>query len=64
MYEYTQAVAYLKSKGATNGDGGLMTKNEWNSRKASGSNSSATSYSSYSSYLTNYVDWKLKNPDK
>jgi hypothetical protein len=62
--EYTQAVAYLKSKGATMGDGGLMTKNEWLGRKSSGSKSAEVSYSSYNSYLNNYVDWKLKNPDK
>lgn len=58
---YEGATSYLQSKGIK-GDGGLMTKNEWNRRKKSGSSSAETAYSSYSEYLTEFVEWRLQNP--
>ena len=60
---YSGAAAYLKQKGATNGDGGLMTESEWKRRKASGSKSAETSYSTYQQYLANFVTWRVANPD-
>lgn len=61
---YEEASAYLKSKGATKGDGGLMTQSEWARRKKSGSKSAEFSYSSYSEYLNSFVEWRLSNPEK
>lgn len=60
---YSGAAAYLKQKGATQGDGGLMTESEWKRRKASGSKSAETSYSTYQQYLANFVTWRVANPD-
>lgn len=60
---YSEAAAYLRSVGATEGDGGLMTKNEWARRKASGSSAAEVQYGSYTEYLNNFVAWKKSNPD-
>jgi hypothetical protein len=59
---YSEATAYLKKNGIS-GDGGLMTKNEWARRKASGSTSTATAHSSYEKYLGWFVTWRLANPN-
>lgn len=59
---YSDAAAYLRSQGATTSDGGLMTKDEWRRRKASGSNRAETAYSSYSEYLNAFVAYRLANP--
>lgn len=61
---YEDAAAYMKSKGVATGDGGLMTKNEWARRKRSGSSSAETAYSSYTEYLTEFVAWRMENPQK
>lgn len=61
---YEDAAAYMKSKGVATGDGGLMTKNEWARRKRSGSGSAETAYSSYTEYLTEFVAWRMENPQK
>lgn len=61
---YSGAAAYMRQKGATKGDGGLMTESEWKSRKARGSKSAETSYPTYQAYLANFVTWKVANPDK
>ena len=61
---YEGAAAYLRQKGVTKGDGGLMTKNEWLRRKNSGSKSAEAQYSSYSAYLSSFVAWRLANPEK
>lgn len=61
---YEQASAYLKSKGATQGDGGLMTQSEWKRRKNSGSKSAEFAYSSYAEYLNSFVEWRVGNPEK
>lgn len=60
---YSGAAAYLRDKGATKGDGGLMTESEWKRRKASGSNSAETAYPTYQAYLANFVTWRVANPD-
>jgi hypothetical protein len=58
--DYEGAVNYLKSKGiVTKGDGGIMTKNEWLRRKASGVKSEVTAYDSYEEYLKALVEWKV-----
>ena len=59
---YEEAAAYLKQKGASTGDGGLMTKGEWLRRKANGSTADEVKYSSYSEYLNAFVSWRLANP--
>ena len=59
---YKEAAEYMQKTGIASGDGGLMTKNEWLRRKASGSNRAETSYGSYSEYLTNFVAWRAANP--
>lgn len=61
---YEQASAYLRSQGATKGDGGLMTISEWKRRKNSGSKSAEFAYSSYAEYLNSFVEWKVGNPDE
>lgn len=61
---YEDAAAYMKSQGVATGDGGLMTKSEWNRRKKSGSSSAETAYSSYAEYLTEFVAWRMENPQK
>jgi len=61
---YEAAAEYMRKKGVASGDGGLMTKSEWARRKASGSNRAETSYASYSDYLTNFVAWRMSNPEK
>lgn len=61
---YTQATAYMKSKGVATGDGGLMTDSEWKRRKASGSKSAEVAYSSYGEYLNAFVEWRMSNPQK
>lgn len=60
---YSEAASLLQKKGATNGDGGLMTKSEWQRRKGSGSNRAEASYSSYTDYLNSFVAWRLANPE-
>lgn len=59
---YEDAAAYLRQKGATTSDGGLMTKSEWARRKAAGSTADEVKYSSYSEYLNAFVSWRLANP--
>ena len=60
MTSYSQAASYMKEQGAiTSGDGGLMTKNEWQRSKNAGSYSAAASYPTYEAYLTDYVDYKV-----
>ena len=61
---YEEAVAQLKAMGFS-GDGGLMTKSEWNRRKSNskngGSSSAETAYSSYEEYLNEYINYKSQN---
>jgi hypothetical protein len=59
---YTQAVKVLEQAGIK-GDGGLMTDDEWERRKTSGSNRAEFGYASYVDYLNNFVAWRLKNPE-
>ena len=61
---YEEASAYMKKNGLATGDGGLMTRNEWASRKNRGGNSAELAYSSYSEYLTAFVEWRAENPQK
>ncbi len=61
---YEDAAAYMKKQGVATGDGGLMTKSEWQRRKASGSKSAEAAYSSYSEYLNAFVEWRVANPQK
>lgn len=60
---YSEAAKALRDAGATKGDGGLMTENEWKRRKYAGSTSAETSYSSYNDYINSFVNWKKQNPD-
>ncbi len=60
---YSQAANYMQNKGVATGDGGLMTESEWRRRKVSRSSTAEMAYTSYSDYLTNYVQWRLKNPE-
>ncbi len=59
---YEEAAAYMREQGVAKGDGGLMTRNEWARRKHSGSTAAAVQYSSYSEYLTEFVAWRMENP--
>lgn len=59
---YTQAVKVLEQAGIK-GDGGLMTDDEWERRKTSGSNRAEFGYATYVDYLNNFVAWRLKNPE-
>ncbi len=60
MTSYSQATSFMKENGAiTSGDGGIMTKNEWQRSKNGGSLSSAAQYPTYEAYLTDYVDYKV-----
>lgn len=59
---YSEASSYLRSVGASTGDGGLMTKSEWSRRKSSGSSASEAQYSSYTDYLNAFVEWRVANP--
>jgi hypothetical protein len=61
---YEDAAAYMKEQGVATGDGGLMTKREWQRRKAGGSNATETKYSSYSEYLNHFVAWRMENPQE
>lgn len=61
---YSEAADYMKEKGVATGDGGLMTKGEWQRRKAAGSKSAEAAYSTYEDYLNNFVQWRLQNPQK
>lgn len=61
---YEEAAAYMRKQGVATGDGGLMTRSEWARRKKSGSKSAEVQYSSYSDYLTNFVKWRMANPQK
>ena len=62
---YSEAAAGLKKSGAIkSGDGGLMTKQEWTRRKASGSNRAETSYDTYEDYLNSFAAWRKANPEK
>ena len=61
---YESAADYLRKKGATRGDGGLMTKNEWDRRKASGSNApEVAGYPTYNAYLNSFVAYRLQYPE-
>ena len=55
---YEEAVAYLNKNGVK-GDGGLMTRNEWYSRKNRGSKGAELAYSSYPEYLNAFIEWKV-----
>lgn len=55
---YDEAVAYLNKNGVK-GDGGLMTRNEWYSRKNRGGSGAEMAYSSYPEYLNAFVEWKV-----
>lgn len=61
---YKKAAAKLQKAGATTGDGGLMTKREWQRRKYSGSKRAEFSYSSYDAYVNSFTNWRLANPEK
>lgn len=61
---YSEAAAYMRKQGVATGDGGLMTQSEWKRRKASGSKSAEMQYSTYSQYLTNFVAYRMQNPQK
>ena len=55
---YEEAVAYLNKNG-TKGDGGLMTRSEWYSRKNRGGSGAEMAYSTYTEYLNAFLDWKV-----
>ena len=54
----------MRSLGVAQGDGGLMTKTEWQRRKASGSKSAEAAYSSYTEYINAFVEYRKANPQK
>ena len=59
---YQEAVDYMKSNGASDGVGGLMTRSEWSRRRASYQSSGiggaeVKNYSTYSEYITDYVEY-------
>lgn len=59
---YEAAAEYMRDTGVATGDGGLMTKSEWASRKSRGSSAAEVQYDSYSDYLNAFVDWRTANP--
>lgn len=62
---YSQAADKMKKAGAISaGDGGLMTKTEWQRRKASGSKRAETSYATYNDYVNSFTAWRIANPEK
>jgi len=61
---YSDAAKYMREQGVATGDGGLMTKNEWQRRKTAGGKSAEMAYSSYEEYLNNFVQYRLENPQK
>lgn len=56
---YEEATKVLKAKGADSS--GVMTKNEWLSRKRSGSKSAEFAYSTYADYLNYYVEFAVNS---
>lgn len=60
---YSEAVAYMKAKGVSNGAAsGILTSAEWNRKKSSGSKSSdVNDFSTYKDYLNDVVEYKIKN---
>lgn len=62
---YSQAADKMKKAGAISaGDGGLMTKTEWQRRKNSGSKRAETSYATYNDYVNSFTAWRIANPEK
>lgn len=61
---YEDAAAYMKGAGVATGDGGLMTRNEWERRKKSGSTATEMQYDSYEEYLNEFVAYRMANPQK
>lgn len=63
---YSEAVAYMKSKGVSNSAAMVMTKEEWTRRKSSyqlyGTGSAEVkNYSTYREYLADYVEYAIEN---
>lgn len=63
---YDEAVAFLKSHGASNAASGLMSKFEWDRRKNSSKVSGVggpevVNYNSYEEYLADYVEYAVEN---
>lgn len=63
---YESAVSYMTKNGvATAAASNVMTKNEWQRRKAAGSTGASTkNYSSYQEYLADYVSYQVANSKK
>lgn len=55
--QYENAIKYLQANGVSTSD--LIHRNEWTSRKNSGSKAEDFAYTRYTDYLNAYVEWKM-----